>query len=219
MRRLIDSTRSIEEATNGLADDRKEPCRSRTRDLEQLAALATASSRWLPEWLSRCHTAIRIGAKTMALQVRGKGSWLTLPLTQQNEIGSPVIIHIPLSIQTRRGKEAAKGVGTAYRSLTLTAYRCSRTLKDDSKDVPQFSFVPLFCWFLASSSGRAVVYSGDENGIGIGNGIVKGDVAILCIWQLNKELIVDKFRHFSSAVFGLSILCVRCSSAGIKRHA
>lgn len=122
----------------------------------------------------------------MALQVRVKGSWLTLPLTQLNDIGSPVIIHIPLSIQTRRGKEAAKGVGTAYPTL-LDAHRLQ--MQQDTKGRQQrratVFFCPIVLLVFASSSGRAVVYSGDENGIGIGvgNGVGKGDVAILCIWR------------------------------------
>lgn len=52
-------------------------------------------------------------------------------------------------------------------------------------------------------SGLAVVYSRGGDGCG-------GEV-ILCLRRLNKELIVDKFRHFSSDVFGLSL----CSSVSV----
>lgn len=87
------------------------------------------------------------------------------------------------------------------------------------EDVPLLSPSPspLFAGIVhfASSSGWAVVYSGDEFGI--------GDEAILCVCRFNKTLIVDKFRHISSAVFVLSVYFVLdriCSSSfGLKGDA
>jgi len=72
-------------------------------------------------------------------------------------------------------------------------------------------YCPFVLFVFASSSGWAVVYSGDKCRIG------DEAMAIFCMWRLNKTLIVDKFRHFSSAVFVLSVLCSMCM-AFFHRH-
>lgn len=65
------------------------------------------------------------------------------------------------------------------------------------------SIVPLFCWFLVHRVAGPWFIA--EMRTGSGKGIGSGNEAIHCVWRLNKELIVDKFRHFSSAVCVLSI--------------
>lgn len=133
-------------------------------------------------------------------------------LTQLPKIGSLIIIYMPLSIELNRWQDKTlkkgrrcqgKGVGTAPLQMRLPA-------AIQAKDVAQF--FPVFqllshClqfrwveWRVASGSVLAVVYSGK---------------VILCLWRLNKELIVDKFRHFSSAVFGLSPFIRVCLSLRI----
>lgn len=104
-------------------------------------------------------------------------------------------------------RQNAQREGVEAKVSGQPSYRCGCLAQFKAKTWHSFpcllAIVSLFAVSLGRvASGLAVVYSGGGDGCG-------GEV-ILCLRRLNKELIVDKFRHFSSDVFGLS-LCIRVS--------